>query len=218
MNKFLLTAIVLGTCTGICAQESGECWRVDIGIAAPSIYYQYEDYWGLKRLGGNSTEKSAEGMSVEYIDTHCYDLEVYPTLSVRAAHRISDRWYAVAGLGYNLVKVQYFKMTTDKPGEEESTFALDFLAGGRYMIDRKGHFYVQAMVGPSLQGEAGFWYRNSDAKKKSALPKTPYWLGYQFSAGYSVDFLKRFYAGCELGFGTEHASELGGRVCIGLNL
>lgn len=199
------------------AQTAEGGWLFDIGISMPSVYYQYEDYFGITDCFDKEYDSSLS-KSFKDIDRNCYKLFATPTISVRAMYMLSDRFYAVSSIGYNHFTIRYCNPFTDKDTGKENTFANDFLIGGRYLAIPCAHFYIQALFGVATHGSADFWSRNAESKERSALRCLPDYFAFQISGGFYKYFGDRVFISGEFGFGTEHFSELGGRIGVGYKL
>lgn len=198
------------------AQEAESRWTVDFGISGPSIYSQYEDYWGII---DNYYSRSFPA-SIKEVGDNCFDLFVTPTFAVHASYSIKERWSVVSSIGYNHFLIKYFNPFTDEIRNKESTYAYDILLGPRFMISRGAGFYVQALFGFAGQGNSRYWDHNAEMKKASdVIPDwIPSWLGYQIDLGIVKNLGDRCFISGEFGLGTEHWSEIGGRLGIGLKL
>lgn len=200
------------------AQEKERRWSVDFGLGDPSIYFQYDFYWGLPLVERYSSESLVP--SIKELDKSCYDLYVTPTFGAHVTYRIRNRWYAVSSIGYNHLWINYFNPFTDEITRRENTYAYDVLLGGRYLISYGVQFYVQALFGLAQQGRSDYWDRNAERRISSDDIPTwiPYWLGFQFDLGFNKDLGERWFLSGEFGFGTEHCSELGCRIGAGIKL
>lgn len=220
MRKLIaICAAVFATfVASVSAPEIERRWSVDFGLGDPSIYFQYDFYWGLPLVERYSSESFLP--SIKELDKSCYDLFVTPTLAVHTTYKIKDRWYAVSSIGYNHLWIDYFNPFTDEIVRKENTYAYDVLLGGRFIISYGLQFYVQALFGLAQQGKSDYWIRNAERRKLSDdIPSwIPYWLGFQIDLGFSRDIGDRWFLSGEFGFGTEHCSELGCRLGIGIKL